>query len=67
VPLKNAFDWSRPIAGGNNISMAENYYLFFKPMPVGDHTIELKVIKQPLQANLPVQNLVAKWNFKAVP
>jgi hypothetical protein len=30
--------------------MAENYYLLFKPLPVGDHMIELEVIRQPLQA-----------------
>ncbi|MGC2426084.1 MAG: hypothetical protein WA421_03540 [Nitrososphaeraceae archaeon] len=34
----NADDWKAPIVGGNNTSMAENYYLFFKPLPVGDHT-----------------------------
>jgi hypothetical protein len=67
VPLVNAFDWQRPLAGGNNTAMAENYYLFFNPMPVGDHTIELKVIKQPPRGNQPVQNLAAKWDFKVVP
>ena len=40
MPLGNALEWKTPIAGGNNTSMAENYYLFFKPLPVGDHTIE---------------------------
>jgi hypothetical protein len=66
VPEVNAFNWPPPIAGGNNTSMAENYYLFFKPLPVGDHTIELEVIKQPLQPT-PVQHLIAKWDFKVVP
>lgn len=37
VPADNAFSFPAPIAGGNNTSMAENYYLFFKPLPVGDH------------------------------
>jgi hypothetical protein len=67
VPLVNAFDWQPPLAGGNNSAMAENYYLFFQPMPVGDHTIELKVIKQPPRASQPIQNLAAKWDFKVVP
>ena len=63
----NSDDWKAPIVGGNNISMAEHYYLFFKPLPVGDHTIELQVIRQPLQANQPVEHDVAKWNIKVVP
>jgi hypothetical protein len=60
----NADDWKAPIVGGNNTSMAENYYLLFKPLPVGDHTIELEVIRQPLQANQPIEHDVAKWNIK---
>jgi hypothetical protein len=67
VPLDNSFQYPAPIAGGNNTSMAENFYLFFKPLPVGDHTIELEVIRQPLQANQPVEHDVAKWNIKVVP
>lgn len=67
VPPGNAFEWKDPVAGGNNTSMAENFYLFFKPLPVGDHTVELHVIKLPHQANQPVQDLVAKWDFKVVP
>lgn len=62
----NSDDWKAPIAGGNNYSMAENYYLFFKPLPIGDHTIELEVIRQPLQANQPVEHDVAKWDIKVV-
>jgi hypothetical protein len=54
VPADNAFSFPAPIAGGNNTSMAENYYLFFKPLPVGDHTINVEVIRQPLQANQPM-------------
>jgi hypothetical protein len=67
VPPDNPYEWKAPIVGGNNTSMAEHYYLFFKPLPVGDHTIELHVIRQPLQANQPVENDVAKWNIKVVP
>ena len=64
---ENGDDWKAPMVGGNNTSMAENYYLFFKPLPVGDHPIELEVIRQPLEANQPVEHDVAKWNIKAVP
>ncbi len=67
VPPDNAFEWKAPIVGGNNTSMAEHYYLFFKPLPVGDHTIELHVIRQPIQANQPVEDDVAKWNIRVVP
>jgi hypothetical protein len=67
VPPDNAFEWKAPIVGGNNTSMAEHYYLLFKPLPVGDHAIELHVIRQPIQANQPVENDVAKWNIKVVP
>jgi hypothetical protein len=67
VPSDNAFDWKAPIVGGNNTSMAEQYYLLFKPLPVGDHTIELEVIRQPRQSNQPVEHPVAKWDIKVVP
>lgn len=67
VPVDNAFSFPPPIAGGNNTSMAENYYLFFKPLPIGDHTINVEVIRQPLQANQPVEHDVAKWNIKVKP
>ena len=66
VPQDNSFQYTAPIAGGNNTSMAENFYLLFKPLAVGDHTIELQVIRQPLQANQPVEHDVAKWNIKVV-
>jgi hypothetical protein len=36
-------------------------------LPVGDHTIELHVIRKPLQANQPVEDVAAKWNIKVVP
>ncbi|MGC2427301.1 MAG: hypothetical protein WA421_09710 [Nitrososphaeraceae archaeon] len=37
--------------------MAENYYLFFKPLPLGD-------IRQPLQANQPTEHDVVNWDLK---
>lgn len=67
VPKDNPFSYSAPIVGGNNTSMAESYFLFFKPLPIGDHTINVEVIRQPLQANQPVEHDVAKWNVKVVP
>lgn len=35
VPIENAFELKLPIAGGNNTSTAENFYLFFKSVPIG--------------------------------
>jgi hypothetical protein len=66
VPLDNAFDFKPPISGGNNTSMAEDYYLFFKPLPVGHHTIGLEVIRVPLQANQPVEHDVANWDINVI-
>ena len=66
VTPENADDWKAPIVGGNNTSMAENYYLFFKPLPVGDHTIDLHVIRQP-PAPQPIEDHIVKWNIKVVP
>jgi hypothetical protein len=41
------------------------YYLFFKPLPVGDHTIDYHVIRAaPGEA---VENDVSHWNIKVVP
>jgi hypothetical protein len=65
VPQNNSADFKAPIVGGHNYAMAENYYLFFKPLPLGDHTINLEVIRQPLQAKQPVEHDVAKWDIKA--
>ncbi|MFZ0326705.1 MAG: hypothetical protein WAL66_05315 [Nitrososphaeraceae archaeon] len=47
--------------------MAQNYYLFFKSLPVGPHTIELNVIRQPIVKSEPVERPVAIWNIKVVP
>lgn len=65
VPANNAFSFPSPIAGGTNYSMAEDYYLFFKPLQVGDHTIDYHVIRAaPGEA---VENDVSHWNIKVVP
>ena len=47
--------------------MAENYYMFFKPLPVWYHTIEAELIRQPLQADQPVEHHVTKWNIRVTP
>ncbi len=66
LPADNGFGItpSSSYAGGNNPSMAENYFLFFKPLPIGDHTISVEVIRQPLQPIQPVEHDIAKWNIK---
>jgi hypothetical protein len=50
VPQESPFEWQQPIAGRYNTAMAKSYYLFFKPLPVGHHTIQLEVIRDPVQA-----------------
>jgi len=47
-------------------AMAENYFLLFKHIPVGHHTITAEVIRVPLQANQPVEHDLAKWNINVV-
>jgi len=66
IKSDNSDNWGPPIANGNNTSMAENYYLFLKPLSIGDHTIDLEVIRQPIQANQPVEHDIAKWNIKVI-
>jgi hypothetical protein len=66
IPIANTWDFKPPIAGGNNYAMAENYYLFFKPLPVGHHTIGLEVIRVPLQANQPVEHDMGNWDINVV-
>lgn len=66
VPEDNPFEWGEPIVGGNNTAMAENYFLLFKSLPIGVHEITVEVIRQPIQANQPVEHDVAKWNIEVV-
>jgi hypothetical protein len=47
-------------------AMAENYFLLFKPLPVGHHTITVEVVRVPLQANQPVEHDLAKWDINVV-
>jgi hypothetical protein len=44
--------------------MAENYYLFFKPLPVGDHTIELYTHEIHLVNPRHSKRGSAKWDVK---
>jgi hypothetical protein len=53
--------------GGNNTSMAENYYLLFKPLSVGDHTIELQYTRKPPGQPQAFEEGSAKWDIKVVP
>lgn len=63
----NPFEFRVLIVGGNNTSMAENYYLFFKPLPVGDHTIELQYTRKPPGQPQAFEEGSAKWNIKVIP
>jgi hypothetical protein len=63
----NPFEFKAPIVGGNNTSMAENYYLFFKPLPVGDHSIELQYTRKPPGQPQAYEEGSAKWDVKVVP
>ena len=62
----NIAAYKAPAVGGNNTSMAENYYLFFKPLPVGHHTIELEVIRVPKERNAQVEHPIAKWDINVI-
>ncbi|MGA9841635.1 MAG: hypothetical protein WBQ25_04920, partial [Nitrososphaeraceae archaeon] len=67
IPSVNV-DAAEPSTPGKvNPSMAENYYLFFKPLPAGHHTIEAELIRQPLQSNQPVEQHTTKWNVNVSP
>ena len=66
----NADDWKKPIGGGNNTSMAENYYLFFKPLPnwTSHNRIGRDYIKSCSKLNQPVERYVRQSGvLKVVP
>jgi len=48
------------------MAMDESHELFFKPLPKGDHTISVEVIRAPLEPNQPVEHDLANWNIKVV-
>jgi hypothetical protein len=59
----NAFNEKIPCCGE---AMAENYFLLFKTLPTGHHTITVEVIRVPLQPNQPVEHDLAKWDINVV-
>ena len=73
----NADDWKAPIVGGNNTSMAENYYLLFKPLPVGgNHTIRIRSHTTTASSEstsrarcckVEYQGITLKENIKCIP
>lgn len=63
----NPFEYRAPIVGGNNTAMAENYYLFFKPLPVGNHVIELQYSRKLPSQPQAFEEGSAKWDIKVVP
>jgi hypothetical protein len=65
LPKDNVYQMKAPLVG-KHPTMGESYYLFFKPLPMGRHNIELEVIRDPLEANAPVEHDVAKWDIQVV-
>jgi hypothetical protein len=59
----NAFNLKIPCCGE---AMGEDYFLLFKPLPIGNHTITAEVIRVPLQANQPVEHDLAKRDINVV-
>jgi hypothetical protein len=59
----NAFNLKIPCCGE---SMGEDYFLLFKTLPKGQHSITVEVIRVPLQANQPVEHDLAKWDINVV-
>ena len=62
----NAFNLKIPCCCCCGESMGEDYFLLFKPLPIGYHTITVEVIRVPLQANQPVEHDLAKWDINVV-
>ena len=65
VPQDNVYQMKAPLVG-KHPTMGESYYLFFKPLPIGHHNIEMEVIRDPLEANAPVEHDVANWDIQVV-
>jgi len=63
IPATNVYD-AKPPQTGTHSAMSESYYLFFKPLEVGNHTIKLEVIRAPLQPGAEaVEHDIAMWNI----
>ena len=67
VPKDNPFSIQHLLLGETIHQWLKVTFYFFKPLPIGDHTINVEVIRQPLQANQPVEHDVAKWDIKVKP
>jgi hypothetical protein len=68
VPKDNiyAFPASNPNIG-RHTAMAEGYYVFIKPLPVGTHKIELEVLRNPQEPNQPIEHPIVKYTVNVVP
>jgi hypothetical protein len=66
IPKVNFYQMTEPHVGSHP-AMAEGYYVFLKPLPVGVHTIELKVLRVPPEPNQPVEHPNAKYTLNIVP
>lgn len=65
VPRDNIYGF--PPSNGNvgrHTSMAEGYYVFIKPLPVGTHIIEVEVIRAPPPD--PVEHPIVKYTVNVV-
>jgi hypothetical protein len=63
LPQDNVYQMKAPLIG-KHPTMGESYYLFFKPLPIGNHKIELEVIRDPLEANAPIEHDIANWDIQ---
>jgi hypothetical protein len=68
VPKDNvyAFPASNPNVG-RHPAMAEGYYVFIKPLPLGTHKIELEVLRNPQEPNQPIEHPIVKYTVNVVP
>jgi len=63
---EHAFPPSEPNFGSHP-AMAEGYYVFIKPLPVGTHKIELEVLRNPQEPNQPVEYPIVKYTINVIP
>lgn len=64
--IRSSDNWGGITPPCCGMAMDESYELFFKPLPKGDHTITVEVIRAPLEPNQPVEHDLASWNIKVV-
>jgi hypothetical protein len=56
----------KPPAFGTFLAMGESYYLLFHPLPKGQYTIQVEVIRTD-QPSGSVEHDVAHWDINVVP